>query len=115
MRKTIGIAAVGLTLAAATWTVTASYIVCKMAGQMADFVFPWDQWWSRWGWVGHTNWWATTCVLISAIFAVIPVLAIGVLIVRLWWRQRSAPPSEPLWRDRLGNPAPDAGSRHLNQ
>ncbi len=97
MRRVALFMGAGLVIMAAVWTVVASAIICKMAGRMAAFIFPFDQWWQyAFSWFG-ANWFATACVIISGIVAAVPALAVGViatLVVRVWWRRprRLAPP-----------------------
>jgi type IV secretion system protein VirD4 len=92
MRVTVAVVAGIIAPAAvvAAWTVMASAILCKMMGQMAAFVFPFDQWWQGLSWF-HLNWqivWLGLLnVIASGILAALPVLAIGMLWVRLWWRR----------------------------
>jgi type IV secretory pathway TraG/TraD family ATPase VirD4 len=78
----------GVMITAAVWTVVGSAILCKMAGRMEAFVFPWDQWWEyAFSWYG-ANWWATACVIISGVLAAVPALAIGALVIAWMTRRR---------------------------
>jgi hypothetical protein len=78
----------------AAWTVLASAILCKMMGQMAAFVFPFDQWWRGLSWF-HLNWqivWLGLLnVIASGILAALPVLAIGLLLVRVTLKRPAVP------------------------
>jgi hypothetical protein len=90
MRRVAIFIGTGVVIMAAVWTVVASALLCKMANRMAVFVFPWDQWWEyAFSWFG-ANWFATACVIISGVVATVPALAIGALVVLVWWRRPTA-------------------------
>lgn len=90
-----------IAFAITAWTAAASALLCKMAGTMGGFRFPWNQWWTCLWWFGK-NWWSTTIVIVAAIPPTIVLIVFGISIyslVRSLLRRRQALFGQQRWAD----------------